>query len=79
MTFADGERELSHWIAQNARVVWAVIPEPWKLEEELLQSLSLPLNIKGNSRHPFYRTLKLIRRKAREKARELPVLSREES
>lgn len=77
--FADGERKLSRWIAQNAFVVWTVVAEPWVIEEELLQSLSLPLNIKGNSRHPFCQTLKLIRKRAREKARELPILAHNES
>lgn len=78
MTFADGEEKLSHWITQNAFVVWTVTPQPWVIEEELLQSLYLPLNIKGNSHHPFCPTLKLIRRKAKKKARELPILTRNE-
>jgi len=79
MKFPNGEGKLSRWIAQNAYVVWTVVAEPWITEEELLQSLSLPLNIKGNSRHPFCRTLKLIRKKAKERARELPILTRDES
>ena len=76
MTFADGERKLSDWIAQNACVVWTVVSENWLVEEALIQSLSLPLNIKGNSQHPFCKTLKLMRRKAKRKARELPIFMR---
>ena len=76
MTFAGGERELSQWIAQNTFVAWTVTTAPWVIEEELLLSLSLPLNIKGNSRHPFCRTLKLMRKGAKQKARELPILTR---
>lgn len=76
MTFAGGERELSQWIAQNTFVAWTVTAAPWLIEKELLRSLSLPLNIAGNSRHPFCRPLKLIRKGAKEKARELPLLAR---
>lgn len=76
MTFASGERELSQWIAHNSSVAWTVTTAPWAIEEELLLSLSVPLNIQGNSRHPFYRTLKRMRESARQKARELPILAR---
>jgi hypothetical protein len=76
MTFAEGERQLSEWIAENTSVAWTVSEAPWAIEEEVLLSLSLPLNIKGNSRHPFCRTLKLVRKRARQNARELPILAR---
>jgi hypothetical protein len=43
--------------------------------DELLSKLSLPLNILGNSSHPFYPSLKAIRAAAREAAIDLPIVA----
>ena len=65
-TFTNpGEIRLDTWLEQNARVCWVEHPEPWKLEEQLLKTLSLPLNIDGNHLHPFVATLRACRRAAR--------------
>jgi hypothetical protein len=61
---------------QNARVAWLVCEQPWKLEEELISSLDLPLNLDQNKRHGFHSTLSRIRSDAKAKARERPVLPR---
>ncbi len=61
-TFGLDEAVLSNWMAQNAYVTWTLHPEPWHLEDELIGSLSLPLNIKGNERHAFYPQLKALRK-----------------
>src|SRR5581483_9469015 len=45
MTFAQGEHTLDTWLDQNAFVTWLHNPQPWLLEEELIHTLSLPLNI----------------------------------
>ena len=38
-------------------VAWVVHAEPWRPEPHVIQSLSLPLNLDHNKRHPFYRDL----------------------
>ena len=75
MTFAAGEGPLSEWMWEHARVVWTEHKEPWTLEDELLQELSLPLNLQGNQGHPFYPRLKEIRRATKATARQRPILS----
>jgi hypothetical protein len=74
MTFADGENQLSSWLADNARVSWVELDEPWLIEPDVIRSLSLPLNIRGNEGHAFYETLRAIRRAARARARQEPIL-----
>ena len=49
-------------MGENAFVIWIVRDDPWVLEEELIQKVSLPLNIQGNDAHPFYLRLKMIRK-----------------
>ncbi|MFX0135340.1 MAG: GIY-YIG nuclease family protein [Candidatus Hodarchaeota archaeon] len=75
MTFTvEGERILSDWMDQNAFVSCVIYSTPWELEQELLSSISLPLNLRGNENHPFYNTLFLIRSQARANAMELPIV-----
>ena len=76
MTFSTGEARLSEWMEENARVVWHVCSEPWRLEEELIASADLPLNLDQNRHHAFHSALSQIRREAKARARELPVLAR---
>jgi hypothetical protein len=64
-----GEQKLSEWMRVNAYVAFVEHAEPWKLEEELIRSSSLPLNLDMNSRHPFHSTLSRIRREAKSRAR----------
>ena len=65
-TFTNpGEIRLGTWLEQNAAVCWVEHPQPWELEEQLLRTLSLPLNIDGNDLHPFIATLRAFRRAAR--------------
>ncbi|NKQ36882.1 MAG: GIY-YIG nuclease family protein [Chloroflexi bacterium] len=74
VAFGPGETKLSNWMEQNALVTWTLHPEPWLLEKELIQGLSLPLNLRGNESHPFYQQLFTIRRQAKERARNLPII-----
>lgn len=77
MTFTiPGEEKLSGWLGENAFVCWYVHPRPWEPEEELIRTIPLPLNLQGNYTHPFHPVLSAIRRKAKEKARSLPVVTR---
>ena len=73
-TFSQGERLLSSWMEDNAFVCWAECDEPWIIEEQLISTLSLPLNLDQNARHSFCSVLKAIRKEAADRARELPVV-----
>jgi hypothetical protein len=76
MTFtAKGERAIPKWVAKNAKVCWMEHPAPWKVEERLIQTLSLPLNVQGNNHHPFCQTLRAIRAATKENARAMPITS----
>jgi hypothetical protein len=43
-TFSTGEERLSQWMADNARVIWHVCDETWKLEPKLISAVSLPVS-----------------------------------
>jgi hypothetical protein len=74
MTFTHlGEQWLDDWMENNAFVCWVQHPAPWELEEELLGTLSLPLNIKGNKEHMFADSLSQLRKDAIQLAKEMPV------
>ena len=73
MTFASGEAKLSDWLDANALVAWCPHPEPWLVEEYMISSLSLPLNLDHNRQHAFHRKLSDLRRMAKARARELPI------
>jgi SAM-dependent methyltransferase len=72
-TFSMGEGILSEWMGENARVVWKVCEEPWKLEETLISKLHLPLNLDQNARNEFYPVLSGLRKAARVRAKLLAI------
>lgn len=72
-TFANGEHRLSRWMHDNAFVCWVAEPKPWILEADLIADWSLPLNLKGNEKHPFYARLSALRSAAKKRADNLPV------
>lgn len=74
MTFGQGERTLSEWMAENALVAWVVHPEPWVLEARFIADLDVPLNLEGNSHNRFHRELTGRRAQAVAAARSLPIL-----
>jgi hypothetical protein len=74
MTFSDGEKVLSNWMNENAYVSWIVHEEPWRVEDQAINQLSLPLNLKDNEGHMFHRTLTSIRRSMKRKARVKRIL-----
>lgn len=74
MTWVDGESELSAWMDEHARVVWAPHPKPWLPEHELIGRWVLPLNLDQNAHSPFRAELSARRSAARAAARELPVV-----
>lgn len=73
-TFADAEATLTEWMAQNARVSWVETDDPVALEEHLIKTLVLPLNLDQNDHSAFHARLSEIRRKARERALLLPLV-----
>ena len=74
MTFThEGEARLSAWMADNALVSWIAQDRPWELEERLIRSVPLPLNLQGNRHHGFHGHLSAIRAASKEMARLLPI------
>lgn len=73
-TFASGEAILSDWLSKNAFVTWVACSEPWRHEVQIIPQVSLPLNLQGNNKHPFYNILKMIRKNAKLRADQLPVV-----
>jgi hypothetical protein len=64
MTFGAGEKTLDDWLGRSARIAWMVCDEPWKTEESLIRTVSLPLNLDQNRHHLFHSKLSEIRRLA---------------
>jgi GIY-YIG catalytic domain len=76
MTFSDGERILSEWMATNALVAVMEHPEPWIPEPEIIGILDLPLNIEHNAHNPQRPFVRGERAGCKARARELPILPR---
>jgi hypothetical protein len=68
-----GEQWLDDWMETNAFVCWVEHQSPWSVERELITSVSLPLNIMDNDRHPFSTELSRLRSLAKKSAREMPI------
>lgn len=75
MTFLAGEQRLSSWMGESARVAWVARPEPWELEDYLINHVDVPLNLDGNGRNAFHPSLSAIRAAAVARARQLPVIA----
>jgi hypothetical protein len=74
LTFGrEGEKRLTDWMAEHAQVVWAPTDHPWKLEEELIRTCVLPLNLDQNRHSSFHSQLSQLRATQRARARLLPV------
>lgn len=74
LTFGrEGEKRLTEWMAEHAKVVWTPTDHPWKLEEELIKTCVLPLNLDQNRHSPFHSQLSELRARQRAQARLLPV------
>ena len=74
LTFVEGERLLSAWMAQHAFVSFVPHDRPRELEDQLIATLDLPLNLDGNSRNVFHGQLTETRRRAVASANGLPVI-----
>lgn len=73
LTFGVGEQILNDWLDENAHVVWLACDEPWSVEEALIRSASLPLNLDQNRHHGFHAHLSERRRAAKAHARSSPL------
>jgi hypothetical protein len=54
---------LRNWQHQNLRLTWAEHPEPWNVENVVIARLQPPLNLAGNSAHPFHGVLSSARKR----------------
>ena len=73
MTFTHpGEQWLDRWMDKNARVYWIEDDEPWVLEEMLIATISLPLNLQGN-KYTFKPILSSMRSKAIAEAQTMEI------
>jgi hypothetical protein len=73
MTFTHpGEQWLDLWMEENARVHWIPAEAPWELEDKLIATIPLPLNIQGNV-HKFKLTLSEMRSQAAAEARLMKI------
>jgi DNA-binding PadR family transcriptional regulator len=68
-----GEQWLDAWMQENALVCWIEHPDPCAMEKEILQALSLPLNLQDNQAHPFWAELSDLRKEAKRSARGEPI------
>jgi hypothetical protein len=59
---------LSAWQAENLRISWCVVAQPWLLEPGVIDAMQPPLNLASNGSHPFHETLSRARRSLREAA-----------
>lgn len=69
-----GEVTLNDWLERNAFVAWMVNSKPWKIEEALIRTVSVPLNLDQNLHHSFLAILSDRRKVAKQLANELPVV-----
>lgn len=63
----EDNRALTEWQHEHLRLTWAVYPEPWTIEHEVIVRLGPPLNLAGSS-HEFGATLSEARRGFKEAA-----------
>ena len=56
----EGEKHLTSWMKDHARVCWAVVPNPWEFEHKLIAAAKPPLNVAGGA-HPFASDLRKLR------------------
>lgn len=65
----DGEDRLSAWLEEHGQVSWVEHPEPWRVEDEVVEKTVLALNIRGRVGDDFADELEARRRAARANAR----------
>ena len=66
----DDQATLSAWQDEHLRVSWIPHPAPWAVEHDVIARFGPPLNLAGNTRHPFHRVLAELRARLRQEALE---------
>lgn len=69
--FGPGELVLNEWIAEHAHVSWIEHEESWMIEDELISTLDLTLDLRGKESHAFHPTLSSARADAPRKTDDL--------
>ena len=59
--FGDGERRLTNWLCEHARVAVHPCVQPFVLEKALLRQHAIPLNLSERKRHSFSKYLMALR------------------
>ena len=54
---------LRSWQEEKMALTWTEAAEPWAIEAAVVERLSPPLNLAGNSAHPFHEILSAARRR----------------
>jgi len=67
--FGKDEDKLSQWMSENAFVTFQLCNEPWSVEDEAINKLMLPLNLKDNTNSSFKEPLEKLRKHAKSIAR----------
>jgi len=62
------ELRLSEWMAARLQLTWAVHPQPWTVEDDVIEALQPPLNQAANRGHPLYAHVRAARRRWRDEA-----------
>jgi len=60
---------LATWQVKHLRAQWAVVPEPWTLEPDVVAAMHPPLNRHHNESHAFHAAMGLAREAFRDAAR----------
>jgi hypothetical protein len=68
---AEDETILTDWMSENARLNWVTSITPWEVEEHLIKTVRLPLNIRGSS-DPFAKVLSKLRSQAGQRPDNVP-------
>jgi len=64
------ELRLSAWMTARLQLTWAVHPQPWTVEDDVIEALQPPLNQAANRGHPLYDDVKAARQRWRAAAAE---------
>ncbi len=68
-----GEFAIALVLPENAFVVWRECAVPWRMEEELISTICVPLNLDQNRSNRFHPVVSERRRLAIIRARDLPI------
>jgi GIY-YIG catalytic domain len=74
MTFVEGERALSTWMSDHARVSWIVDETQWLFEAGVIANLDVPLNVDSNKHNRFHFELVATRAQAVARVRTVPIV-----